>query len=117
MADRSNVSKSAALPRAATKAPSAAAARRPAGGALIASGAAAEPGYSCAICSTNVPARTGTESDADAAPIAAAHRYRPFCSARCQRIDLGNWLDERYVVPGGPAATEAADAAAEADEA
>ncbi len=23
---------------------------------------------------------------------------RPFCSARCKKIDLGNWLDERYRV-------------------
>jgi hypothetical protein len=23
---------------------------------------------------------------------------RPFCSARCREIDLGNWLLERYVV-------------------
>ncbi len=21
---------------------------------------------------------------------------RPFCSARCKLIDLGNWLDEKY---------------------
>jgi uncharacterized protein len=23
---------------------------------------------------------------------------RPFCSFRCKRIDLGNWLDEKYVL-------------------
>jgi len=23
---------------------------------------------------------------------------RPFCSAQCKLIDLGNWLDERYRV-------------------
>lgn len=28
------------------------------------------------------------------------NRHRPFCSARCQMVDLGNWLGERYVVPG-----------------
>ena len=22
--------------------------------------------------------------------------YRPFCSERCQLLDLGNWLAERY---------------------
>ncbi len=38
-----------------------------------------------------------------ATSFAADNRYRPFCSARCQRIDLGNWLDERYVVPGAHA--------------
>lgn len=26
-------------------------------------------------------------------------QYGPFCSERCQQIDLGRWLDERYVVP------------------
>jgi uncharacterized protein len=25
---------------------------------------------------------------------------RPFCSLTCRLIDLGVWLDERYVVPG-----------------
>ena len=30
-------------------------------------------------------------------------KYLPFCSSRCQTIDLGNWLGERYVVPVGPA--------------
>ncbi len=33
--------------------------------------------------------------------------YRPFCSERCQLIDLGNWIDERYRIPGAPAADEA----------
>lgn len=28
--------------------------------------------------------------------------YRPFCSERCQMLDLGNWLGERYRIPGGP---------------
>lgn len=25
--------------------------------------------------------------------------FRPFCSERCQLIDLGNWADESYKVP------------------
>ncbi len=25
--------------------------------------------------------------------------YRPFCSKRCQLIDLGSWIDERYAIP------------------
>ena len=25
--------------------------------------------------------------------------YRPFCSDRCQLIDLGAWIDERYRIP------------------
>jgi endogenous inhibitor of DNA gyrase (YacG/DUF329 family) len=27
---------------------------------------------------------------------------RPFCSLTCRLIDLGVWLDERYVVPDDP---------------
>ena len=30
-------------------------------------------------------------------PVAAEHR--PFCSARCRRIDLDRWLGEAYRVP------------------
>jgi uncharacterized protein len=26
----------------------------------------------------------------------------PFCSERCRLIDLGNWLDGRYRIPGEP---------------
>lgn len=24
---------------------------------------------------------------------------RPFCSARCKMVDLGNWLNEQYRIP------------------
>ncbi len=46
------------------------------------------------------------------------NRHRPFCSARCQMVDLGNWLGERYVVPGrqNEAPEEAGRAAAEEAE-
>ncbi len=27
-------------------------------------------------------------------------RFRPFCSTRCQQLDLGRWLNESYRVPG-----------------
>jgi uncharacterized protein len=27
------------------------------------------------------------------------NRYRPFCSERCQLIDLGAWTTERYRIP------------------
>jgi endogenous inhibitor of DNA gyrase (YacG/DUF329 family) len=27
------------------------------------------------------------------------HPSRPFCSPRCKKIDLGNWLDEKYRLP------------------
>ena len=28
-----------------------------------------------------------------------ANAYRPFCSERCQLIDLGNWASEKYGLP------------------
>ena len=39
--------------------------------------------------------------------------HRPFCSARCKAIDLGNWLDERYCIsrPLGPEELEDDDLA------
>ncbi|MCP4449753.1 MAG: DNA gyrase inhibitor YacG [Myxococcales bacterium] len=43
----------------------------------------------CPICEKDVPPRT--EGSA-----------YPFCSARCQLIDLGQWLDGKYTVPGSP---------------
>lgn len=41
---------------------------------------------SCPTCGTPVP--WGPES-----------RFRPFCSARCRLIDLGQWATEQYRVP------------------
>ncbi len=26
-------------------------------------------------------------------------KFRPFCSLRCQQVDLGRWFSERYRVP------------------
>ena len=28
--------------------------------------------------------------------------FRPFCSERCQLVDLGRWVDGEYRVPGEP---------------
>ncbi len=28
------------------------------------------------------------------------NQYRPFCSERCQSIDLGAWAEEKYSIPG-----------------
>ncbi|MFZ6674933.1 DNA gyrase inhibitor YacG [Undibacterium sp. Xuan67W] len=25
--------------------------------------------------------------------------YRPFCSERCKKIDLGAWAEEKYTIP------------------
>ena len=41
----------------------------------------------------------------------AFDRFKPFCSGRCQQIDLHRWLGEVYVVPGeeGPANSDDED--------
>jgi endogenous inhibitor of DNA gyrase (YacG/DUF329 family) len=31
-----------------------------------------------------------------------ANRFRPFCSERCQLVDLGGWAGGNYTVPGSP---------------
>ena len=31
-----------------------------------------------------------------------ASAFRPFCSDRCQLLDLGKWVDEEYKMPGAP---------------
>ena len=28
-----------------------------------------------------------------------SEQYRPFCSERCQQIDLGSWANEEYSIP------------------
>jgi endogenous inhibitor of DNA gyrase (YacG/DUF329 family) len=32
----------------------------------------------------------------------ATSTWRPFCSARCKTIDLGDWASERHVIAGRP---------------
>jgi len=32
-------------------------------------------------------------------PVAMDDPFMPFCSERCQLLDLGNWASERYVIP------------------
>lgn len=39
----------------------------------------------CPICERNVPGQPGVPP-------------YPFCSPRCKLVDLGNWIDQRYVV-------------------
>jgi len=29
----------------------------------------------------------------------AIKEYIPFCSKRCEQVDLGKWLTERYTIP------------------
>jgi uncharacterized protein len=31
-----------------------------------------------------------------------SQEYRPFCSARCKMIDLGDWATEAHKIPGSP---------------
>lgn len=30
---------------------------------------------------------------------ATEKKYRPFCSQRCQQLDLGKWFNESYAIP------------------
>lgn len=54
--------------------------------------------------------------EAVAAPR-SENRAFPFCSERCQTIDLGRWLDERYRIPASDATpTDGADGSGEGDE-
>lgn len=54
-------------------------------------------------------------------PSAATVKLGPFCSPRCQLIDLGQWLSEDYRIPDSSALSEedieAVARAAEASEA
>lgn len=53
-------------------------------------------GVRCAICGK--PAKRGVVVD----PKRGVDAF-PFCSFRCQTIDLGKWLSEEYRIPGEPA--------------
>jgi endogenous inhibitor of DNA gyrase (YacG/DUF329 family) len=33
----------------------------------------------------------------------SSEAFRPFCTARCQEVDLGRWLTGVYRIPGPPA--------------
>ncbi|HEX4298092.1 MAG TPA: DNA gyrase inhibitor YacG [Devosia sp.] len=53
---------------------------------------------------------TGPQKPARKCPICgkpSAGEFSPFCSARCQDVDLNRWLSNRYVIPSDePAAAE-----------
>ena len=38
----------------------------------------------------------------------ASSEFRPFCSKRCQLIDLGEWANESHVIAGKPGFTDIA---------
>lgn len=58
---------------------------------------------SCAICGKPVSPR-------------AENRFHPFCSARCQLVDLGKWLGEEYRIPEGRLSDGAAEPERPGDE-
>ena len=35
-------------------------------------------------------------------PWAPESQYRPFCSNRCRKIDLGAWANDEYKIPAAP---------------
>jgi len=41
------------------------------------------------------------------APYSPQNAWRPFCSERCKRIDLGAWATEEYKLAGPPAEPQA----------
>lgn len=52
----------------------------------------------CPICRRELAPRS-FPSEGQAASERAPSPH-PFCSARCKLIDLGNWLDGSYRIPG-----------------
>jgi endogenous inhibitor of DNA gyrase (YacG/DUF329 family) len=42
--------------------------------------------------------------------------FRPFCSERCQLVDLGRWVEGEYRVPGEPLPEEQRPKSSEYDE-
>lgn len=36
------------------------------------------------------------------AEYSASNQFRPFCTERCQLIDLGEWAEGRYAIPAEP---------------
>ena len=44
------------------------------------------------------------------------NRWRPFCSERCQIIDLGAWAAERYRVPGASLTVKPSDPELQGEE-
>lgn len=54
--------------------------------------------FNCPICRRPIAGPTQ--------PDQPLPKYFPFCSDRCQVIDLGRWLDGKYQVPATPADDE-----------
>ncbi len=39
----------------------------------------------------------------------SVEKHRPFCSSRCQDVDLNRWLSGSYAIPGKPEPTDEED--------
>jgi len=53
-------------------------------------------------CGKGLTAMTDSNAMTTPCPICgrlAAARHAPFCSERCQKLDLAHWLGERYRLP------------------
>jgi endogenous inhibitor of DNA gyrase (YacG/DUF329 family) len=44
-----------------------------------------------------------------------SNRWRPFCSERCKRIDLGAWASDQYRIAGSDATSMEQDAGPDGD--
>lgn len=49
-------------------------------------------------------------------PWSEASPWRPFCSARCRAIDLGDWATDQFVIAGSELCDQAGEAAPLATE-
>lgn len=53
----------------------------------------------CPICNKAVPQKSANRPDSQS-QNAGRTSYLPFCSARCQHLDLAGWLSDGYFIPG-----------------
>lgn len=53
----------------------------------------------CPICKKPLPEPSSSDDK-------LGQRFFPFCSERCQLVDLGRWLDGKYQIPVTPPADE-----------
>lgn len=49
---------------------------------------------------THPPREVACPTCGKAVPWSEQSRFRPFCSERCQLIDLGEWASEGHRIPG-----------------
>ncbi|MBN1846226.1 MAG: DNA gyrase inhibitor YacG [Sedimentisphaerales bacterium] len=61
--------------------------------------------HRCPICRRKLP---GASVETSA--------YFPFCSQRCQQVDLGLWLSDHYAIPGRSIESDDLPPAGPADE-